>query len=164
MEQPAQAVISQYSGPVTPKPKQILWKWSLGLVLIFVGYFMWQCGSGMLAGARLSDEAVRHFHSQLDSEAYSDILRESDEAFQKSASSDEITKFLAGVHSKLGSSRGFSRLGINVNATSSGTFIRLSYQSRFEQGNAVETFVWKKAGNAIKLVRYDVNSNVFVTR
>jgi hypothetical protein len=45
----------------------------------------WQCGSGMRAGARLSDDAVRHFHSQLDSEAYGDIVRDSDEAFQNSA-------------------------------------------------------------------------------
>src|SRR5690242_19637278 len=80
------------------KPQRILWKWSLVVTVLFFGYFMWQCGSGMRAGAGLSDDAVGHFHSQLDSEAYSDILRESDEAFQKSASSDEITKFLAGVH------------------------------------------------------------------
>lgn len=125
---------------------------------------MWQCGAGMRAGTQLSDDAVRHFHSQLDSEAYSDILRESDEAFQKSASSDELTRFLAGVHSKLGSSRGFSRVGINVNATANGTFIRVSYQSTFVNGSAVETFVWTKASGGVKLVRYDVNSNVFVTR
>jgi hypothetical protein len=164
MEQPPQAVVSQHSELVTPKPKRILWKWSVVLVVLFFGYFMWQCGSGMRAGTRLSDGAVRHFHTELDSEAYSDILRESDEAFQNSASSDEITKFLAGVHSKLGSSRGFTRAGINVNATTNGTFIRVSYQSTFDQGNAVETFVWRKVGDGVKLVRYDINSNVFVTR
>jgi hypothetical protein len=125
---------------------------------------MWQCGSGLHAGARLSDDAVRHFHSQLDSEAYGDILRESDEAFQNSGSGDETTKFLAGVHSKLGSSRGFTRAGINVNASTNGTFIRVSYQSTFDQGNAVETFVWRKAGDGLKLVRYEVNSNAFLTR
>jgi hypothetical protein len=54
------------------------------------GYFAWQCGSGMQAGARLSDEAVRHFHSQLHSEAYSEIARDSDEAFQNSENRDEI--------------------------------------------------------------------------
>jgi len=63
----------------------------------------------MQAGARFSDEAVRQFHSQLDSEACSDIVRDSDEAFQNSENRDEIIKFLAGVHSKLGPSRGFTR-------------------------------------------------------
>lgn len=122
---------------------------------------MW---SGVKAGARLSDDAVRHFHSQLDSEAYGDIVRNSDEAFQNSANGDEIVKFLAGVHSKLGLSRGFNRINIFVNATTNGTFIKVTYQSTFDHGNAVEAFTWKKTGAALKLVRYDVNSNAFVTR
>jgi hypothetical protein len=164
MEQPAPTVVFPHSDPVQPKPRRILWKWSLVIVFLLLGYFMWQCGSGLRAGAQLSDDAVRHFHSQLDAEAYGDILRESDTAFQNSGSSDETTKFLAGVHSKLGSSKGFTRAGINVNASTNGTFIRVSYQSTFDQGNAVETFVWRKVGGGLKLVRYEVNSNAFVTR
>jgi hypothetical protein len=118
----------------------------------------------MGAGARLSDEAVRHFHSQLDSEAYSDIVRESDEAFQNSDNRDELVKFLAGVHSKLGPSRDFTRTNILVNANTNGTFIKVTYQSTFDQGNAVEAFTWRKAANGLKLVRYDVNSKAFLTR
>jgi len=125
---------------------------------------MWQCGSGMKAGARLSDEAVRHFHSQLDSEAYGDIVRDSDVAFQNSENREELVKFLAGVHSNLGPSRGFNRTNIFVNANTNGTFIKVTYQSTFDQGNAVEAFTWKKAGTGLKLVRYDVSSNSFVTR
>lgn len=147
-----------------PKPKRVLLKWSLLATALVLGYFMWQCGSGMKAGARLSDDAVRHFHSQLDSEAYGDIVRDSDEAFQNSANRDEIVKFLAGVHSKLGQSHGFNRTNIFVNASTNGTFIKVTYQSTFDQGNAVEAFTWKKAGIALKLVRYDINSNAFVTR
>jgi hypothetical protein len=64
------------------KPKRVLLKWSLLVTVLVLGYFMWQCGSGMKAGARLSDDAVRRFHSQLDSEAYGDIVRDSDEAFR----------------------------------------------------------------------------------
>ena len=164
MEQPTQSAVSGHGEPVTPKPPRILWKWSFVVVVLLFGYFTWQCGTGIRAGMQLSDGAVRHFHSQLDAEAYSDILRESDEAFQNSASSDEITKFLSGVHSKLGSSKGFTRAGINVNVTTNGTFIKVSYQSAFEQGNAVETFVWRRKVDGVKLVRYDINSNVFVTR
>jgi hypothetical protein len=107
---------------------------------------------------------VRHFHSQLDSEAYDDIVRDSDEAFRNSENRDELVKFLAGVHSKLGPSRGFNRTNIFVNANTNGTFMKVTYQSTFDQGNAVEAFTWKKAGVGLQLVRYDVNSNAFVTR
>jgi hypothetical protein len=150
--------------PAQPKPKRVVLKWSLLATVLVLGYFMWQCGSGMKAGARLSDDAVRHFHSQLDSEAYGDIVRDSDDAFRSSENRDELVKFLAGVHSKLGPSRSFARTNILVNANTNGTFIKVTYQSTFDQGNAVEAFTWKKAGTGLKLVRYDVNSRLFVTR
>jgi len=147
-----------------PKRKRMLLKWSLVATALVLGYFTWQIGSGMSAGARLSDDSVRHFHSQLDSDAFADILSESDAAFQNSGNRDEIIKFLSGVHSKLGLSRGFTRTNIFVNATTSGTFIRVTYKSAFDQGNAVETFTWRKADGNLKLLRYDINSNLFVTR
>jgi hypothetical protein len=162
---PSPLVASVAESPsAQPKRKWISLKWSLIAVVLLFGYFMWQCGSGMKAGARLSDEAVRHFHSQLDSEAYDDIVRDSDEAFRNSENRDELVKFLAGVHSKLGPSRGFNRTNIFVNANTNGTFMKVTYQSTFDQGNAVEAFTWKKAGVGLQLVRYDVNSNAFVTR
>jgi hypothetical protein len=130
--------------PAQPKPKRVLLKWSLLATVLLLGYFMWQCGSGMKAGARLSDDAVRHFHSQLDSEAYGDIVRDSDDAFQNSENRDELVKFLAGVHSKLGASRGSTRTNIFVNASTNGTFIKVTYESTFDQGNAVEAFTWKR--------------------
>ena len=162
MEEAATASLDNY--PARTKRTRVLLRWSLLVTVLVLGYFMWQCGSGMRAGARLSDDAVRHFHSQLDSGAYDDIVRDSDEAFQNSGNRDEIVKFLAGVHAKLGRSHDFTRTNIFVNASTNGTFIRVSYQSTFDQGSAVEAFTWKKAGGSLKLVRYDVNSNVFLTR
>jgi hypothetical protein len=161
-----QAATISVPANVQPKPKRnpMFLKWSLVATALVLVYFMWQCGSGMSAGARLSDDSVRHFHSQLDSEAYADILGESDGAFQNSGNRDEIIKFLAGVHSKLGSSHSFNRTNIFVNATTGGTFIRVTYKSAFDQGNAVETFTWRKADGGLKLLRYDINSNLFVTK
>jgi hypothetical protein len=147
-----------------PQRKRTLLKWSLAATAVFLAYFMWQCGSGMSAGARLSDDALRHFHSQLDSGAYGDILSESDEAFQNSGRREDIIKFLTGVHSKLGLSHGFTRKNIFVNASTSGTFIKVTYDSTFDQGGAVETFTWRKAAGHLKLVAYQINSNIFITR
>jgi hypothetical protein len=147
-----------------PKRKRTLLWWSLAATALVFGYFAWQCGAGISAGARLSDDAVRHFHSQLDSEAYDDIVRDSDQAFQNSESREELIKFLTGVHSKLGSFLGFTRTNIFVNATTNGTFIKVTYQTTFDHGKALEVFTWKKAGDGLKLVRYDVSSKEFLTR
>ena len=164
MEESASAGVPLEGHAATPKRNPILVKWSILVAILLLGYFMWQCGSGMAAGARLSDDDVRHFHSQLDSGAYADIVSESDEAFQNSESHDGLMKFLAGVHSKLGPSHDFTRTNISVNATTNGTFIRVNYQSTFDQGNASEAFTWRRTGSNLKLVRYDVNSRAFLTR
>jgi hypothetical protein len=148
--------------PPEPKRKRVLLKWSLVAAALVFGYFTWQCGSGLSAGARLSDDAVRQFHSQLDSGAYEDIIRDSDKAFQKSGSPEELLKFLTGVHSKLGTSQGFARTNVFVNASTSGTFIKVTYQSTFERGNAVETFTWRKESGGLTLVGYNVQSKVFL--
>jgi hypothetical protein len=148
----------------TPRRKRTLLKWSVFATVVFLSYFIWQCGSGMSAGARLSDDAVRHFHSQLDSGAYDDILSESDEQFWRSGNREEIVKFLTGVHSKLGLSHGFTRTNIFVNASTSGTFIKVTYESTFDQGGAVETFTWKKEAGRLRLVSYQINSNIFIVR
>jgi hypothetical protein len=123
---------------------------------------MWQCGSGVSTGGRLSDHGVRRFHSQLDSGAYEDILRESDEALQNFATREELLTFLAGVHSKLGTARVCSREHMSVDAGTKGTFIKTTYRSTFDQGNAVEAFAWRKVGSTLKLTGYRVQSNVFL--
>ena len=162
MEQDATTRVPLDNYPAEPKRKRILLKWSLLATALLFGYFMWQCGSAMSAGTRLSDDVVRRFHSQLDSGAYDDIVRGSDEAFQESGSREELLRFLAGVHSKLGASRGFTRANIFVNASTNGTFIKVTYQSTFEQGTAVEVFTWRKASGDLKLVGYHVESKVFL--
>lgn len=150
--------------PIKPQRKRILWKWSLLAAALLFGYFVWQCGSGMSAGARLSDSAVEHFHSQLDSGDYEAILQESDPAFQKADSHDELLKFLTAVHSKLGKSQHANRTNIFVNASTTGTFIKTTYKSIFEHGEAEETFTWRKAGDGLKLVGYYIQSKELITR
>jgi hypothetical protein len=160
MEQAATTGGPQDNHPAQPRRKWISLKWSLLAAALL--FFTWQCGSGMRAASLLSDDAVRRFHTQLDSGAYDDIVRESDEAFQNSASREQLLRFLAGVHSKMGPSHGITRANVFVNATTNGTFIKVTYQSTFDQGNAVEAFTWRKAGGGLKLVAYNVQSNVFV--
>jgi hypothetical protein len=162
---PAPLVASKSaSASAQPKRKWISLKWSLIAVVLLFGYFTWQCGSAMSVGGRLSDDNVRRIHSQLDSAAYEEILRESDEAFQDSASHEDLLKFLAGVHTKLGAARVCTREHMSVNSGTKGTFLNVTYRSTFDQGKAVETFVWRKLGDNLKLVGYRVQSNTFLQR
>src|SRR5579885_403741 len=84
LQTPAPLILPSVQAP--EKRKWVSVKWTLVAIVLLLGYFAWQCGSGISAGARLSDDAVRHFHSQLDSQKYGEIVDESDEAFQSSVS------------------------------------------------------------------------------
>lgn len=159
-------VQTEPASPGISKPKSIrvFWKWSLLATVLVVGYFAWQCGSGFVAAARLSDAAVQQFHTQLDAGDFEGIFHESDEGFQKADAKESTLKFLAGVHDKLGKSGRFERGSIHINAQISTTFVTVTYNSTFQNGTAQETFTWRKTGGALKLISYNVQSNAFISR
>jgi hypothetical protein len=146
-----------------PNPKRLLLRWSLVATALALGYLLWQCGSAMTIGGRLSDAGVQHIHAQLDSAAYEAIVREADPLFQKAESHERLIKFLTGVHSKLGTSRGCTRNNIFVKAGTNGTFITTQYKSTFAHGDAVESFTWREAAGRLKLAGYHIESDAFVT-
>ncbi len=45
-----------------------------------------------------------------------------------------------------------------------GSFIMTRYKTAFEQGDAVESFTWRKAGGGLKLVGYHIESKAFFNR
>jgi hypothetical protein len=164
MSQAAPLPSSPTTVPAPARRKPSALKRTLTAVLLLaLAWLLWQCGSEVVAGARLSNAAVRQFHSQLDSGSYNDIFQNAAPEFQSSGSREDLSKFLAGVHSKLGASRDFHLTNINVSKSNHGSFLRVVYQSSFEQGSAQETFTWKKENGTLKLVRYDVNSKALAT-
>jgi hypothetical protein len=162
-----QAVTDSATAVAQPqrKRKGILLKWSLIATALLLSYFIWEFGSGLMAGAGPSDDAVRRFHSLLDSRNYEELLRESDEGFQHADTHEELLKFFAGVHSKLGASRDSTRTHISVQLTTHGTFVKVAYQSTFERGKATETFTWRKAvDGGLSLFGYNVQSNALLSK
>jgi hypothetical protein len=147
----------------TPRRQKIvLWKWSAGLAGAVLIYLMWQCGSGLSQGRTLSNEAVRHFHQQLNGAQYQEISNEASDAFHSSDKESQLLRFLQVVHTKLGDAGTESLSNIRVNATTSGTFITTVYTTAFVRGQAEETFTWIKSGGRLKLYAYHVDSNALV--
>jgi len=150
------------STPAPAPQKRVLWKWSLALLGILLLFLMWQCGSALYQGRGLSNAAVRHFHSELNGAQYEEIWKEADEGFASSEKHDELVRFLEAVHRKLGNAGAESMTNLNVNATTGGTFITANYTTTFDQDQASETFIFRKAGTTLKLYRYNVQSNAFL--
>jgi hypothetical protein len=120
------------------------------------------CVSTLLHSGDESNQAVRHFHQELNDGQYEQICQEADSGFTQSDTHENLIKFLRGVHTKLGNATGENLIGTNVNATTSGSFIVASYDSTFVAGKAHETFTWARSGTELKLRGYNIQSNAFI--
>jgi hypothetical protein len=161
MSGPTQPPVPNF-GDATKPQKRVLWKWSLAATAVLLILLLWQCGSGLYSGYKSGDQAVQHFHAQLNSGQFEEICSEADEAFSQSDKHEELVRFLEQVHKKLGNAGTAKQLRINVNATTGGTFVTAEFITRFDEAQADETFTWRKSGKDLKLYRYNIQSNAFL--
>ena len=148
--------------PAPERRKRVLWKWSIVITVIVLGFLLWQCGSALVAGRALSNTAVEQFHTELNGEQYEQIFGDSDDGFQQSGNKEETIKFLEAVHRKLGKAEQSNLANMMVQSTTGGTYIIAAYTTRFEHGEADEKFVWTRKGGQLKLHGYNVQSKAFI--
>jgi hypothetical protein len=113
---------------------------------------------------KTAERAVDVFHSQLDSERYSEMYAQADEDFKKAGSQEELEKLVRAVHQKLGKVRTANQVGYLVNVSTNGTFVTLTYDTAFADGKATEQFVWRLRDGRAALYNYNVNSIDLVTK
>lgn len=102
------------------------------------------CGCASIGDSKeKAERAVEIFHSQLDSERYSEIYTQGDEDFKKSGSEEEFDKLVRAVHQKLGNVQATEPTDYLVNATTGGTYVTLTYNTSFVHGKATEQFIWQ---------------------
>jgi hypothetical protein len=143
---------------------RVLWKWSFLFLLVLVAWGTYQCTSALRMASRLSEPAVRQFHKQLDAGQYEATCGQAAEGFCASGAEGDTMRFLKGVHEKLGNTGAAQRGNMNVNSSSSGTFVTVQYNTTFALGPAAETFTWIKSGNTLRLYKYEVQSNALFLR
>lgn len=134
-----------------------------GVVLVLL-LLIGRCSMGMAKAWKLADAAVADFHQKLDAEDYHSIYVSSDPAFQQSGSEQQMNEFLGAVHQKLGAVQEAKKTNLFLNTTTSGTFARVTYQTRFASATATETFTWRMSLNGMKLVGYNIDSRELVTK
>jgi hypothetical protein len=95
----------------------------------------------------LAEPTVQAFHAKLNAGKY----QEADAALTGTGKPDELIKFLAAVHTKLGDAGVTNQVNMFVKATTSGTSIVTRSDQTFARGTAVETFTWTKKSGNLKL-------------
>jgi Protein of unknown function (DUF4019) len=115
-------------------------------------------------GKEQGERAVEQFHQQFNAGQYQEMYQQSDDKFREAATEEEFVQLLEAVKRKLGSVGKITQSGWQINATPLGTVVSLGYEVEFSDGKGVEQFSFLISGEQAKLLRYDVNSPLLITR
>jgi hypothetical protein len=129
---------------------------TLALLLVLV------LAAGCSVDTSPAEQAVPKFHSMLDAGDFAQIYDSSSEDLKSLSSQHDFVAFLDGVHRKLGASAASERQGWRVDYRPGGTFITLTYRTRYAVGEAQEQFVFRMKDNRALLAGYHINSNALL--
>jgi hypothetical protein len=109
-----------------------------------------------------AEQAVPKFHAMLDAGNFAQIYDSCSEDLKSLSPRPDFVALLEAVHRKLGTSAASTRQGWRIDYRPTGTFITLTYQTRYSQGEAQEQFVFRMNGHRAQLAGYHINSNALL--
>ncbi|HVY69110.1 MAG TPA: DUF4019 domain-containing protein [Verrucomicrobiae bacterium] len=118
------------------------------------------CGFGK--SKEIAAKSVTTFHQEYNNSKFGEIYSGATPAFKTATKEGDFLKFIEAVHRKLGPFQTATQSGWQVNATTSGKFVVLSFNSQFENGAAAETFTFVVSGESAALQKYNINSPVLI--
>jgi hypothetical protein len=131
------------------------------LLAVVCGLLVWgmmSCGRAVLHGRKQAIAAVNRFHELLDAENYPQLYQEFDPAYREAITPEKHKAILSKLHNKFGSSKSTENTFVNVNANTSGTFVNATFRTVYANGVVTETFTWRKRGEQLRLVNFNIES------
>ena len=110
-----------------------------------------------------TDAAIVAFHGQLDRAQFAQIYDATSPELKAVTNQTDWVNLLAAVHTKLGRFRTGRRVGWNDTRNTSGHYVSIGYQARYEKGPAMEEFLFRLEGARAVLAGYHVNAKALRT-
>lgn len=136
---------------------------TLGIVIFIVATLALE-SCNPIKDTRLADAAVAEFHKKLDRGAFGEIYSGTNEEFKAATKEQDFVSLLEAVHRKLGSIQSSERFTWRINSFNLKTNITLVYKTKFQNGEATETFVWRAEKDGVKLLGYNISSLALITK
>lgn len=112
-----------------------------------------------------SPKLATAFHQQMAKGDLAGIYNNADQSYRDSDTREKSDALFSAISRKLGAPLDCKPEGFNINATTSGTFLRSVCKTSFSKNaTGTETFVWKKSGNQYKLSGYHIASDDLIER
>lgn len=128
-------------------------------ILAAAGLGLASCGTLDTSGA---EAEVSRFHRQLDAAAFSEIIDGLAPELKTTANQANFIAILEAMHRKLGKTVSTAKQGSSVFADTSSTTVNLTYTTKFERGDAVESFQFRGSSDKLLLSGYNVNSAALI--
>jgi hypothetical protein len=102
--------------------------------------------------------ATNEFHHHLEAAEFEKILADATPEFKKRTTVERSTASFDQIRTKLGKPNISQPTNIQIKHMPAGKIIVIQFQTRFEKGNAQETFTWRIEASMPRLISYSVSS------
>ncbi len=104
-------------------------------------------------------------HSAMTRGDWQGIYANADPGYREGVTEQKSDTLFQTISRKLGAPVSSKETSWNINATPSGTFLRVQCDTKFAMNaSGVETIVWRKSGDGYRLYGYHINSDDLITR
>jgi hypothetical protein len=123
------------------------------------------CFSALADGDKQAQAQAAAMHDKMTRGDLAGIYDNADQRYKDAISREKSDALFTAVTNKLGAPQDCKQQGFNMNATTSGTTLRLVCQTTFSKNaTGMETFVWLKSGDQYRLLLYNINSDELIER
>ncbi|SIO03323.1 Protein of unknown function [Parasphingorhabdus marina DSM 22363] len=118
--------------------------------------------SALSEGTEKAEQEVDHIHKLFNDQEFDRIFTRAGQQYRDNTDKKIHDGLFKTVHRKLGQVTNKTLSGWRVNATTSGTFAVLTYETEFAKGEGLETFTINLVGEKAKMVGYNINSPALI--
>jgi hypothetical protein len=115
-----------------------------------------QAGCGLKQNTKAAEAEVERFHQRWNADDFKAVYDEAHANFRNSQSADATIGTLQGVKRNYGAFKSATRRSWGFSTDNGMTNVKLKFDSAYENGTAVEAFVYRMSGDKALLVSYDI--------
>lgn len=132
-------------------------------LFVFILLSLGACSS-FTEGTSFAKEALNEFHANFNNKEFDAIFDSSHETFKEAVNRKDFIELLEAIYRKLGPTVESEGTGWNVNTHNFTTYVTLTLQTTFSEGEGAETFRFIIEDKKAFLVHYNINSNDLIIK
>ncbi len=123
------------------------------------------CLSSMTNGEQQAKSLAVTMHQKMTNNDLAGIYDGASQRYKDAVTREKSDDLFSAISRKLGAPGDCKQQGFNMNATTSGTILKLTCETKFSKdATGTETFAWIKSGDQYQLLGYHIESEELIER